>query len=416
MTKEGSLEPASQTLRSTAEVATRALPHADKPTISHPSHRNRRVIAVIASFTPSLTIFRLELLRRLVAAGHRVVAFAPEQDARVEHQLAGIGVEFIRIPMARTGLNPLEDVATLWSLVKHFRRLRPDMILPYTMKPIIYGGIAARALGIKDRCFLVTGLGHVFSEQADGSAKARLVRRLCVSLYRVAFAGAKVVFVYNDADDADIRNHRMLRDNALITMVPGSGVDLDHFAFSRPPQGAPVFLMVARLLRDKGVVEYVQAARIVRQSFPEARFQLLGHFDSNPTAISREEIDGWVREGVLEYLGSTDDVRPYLAACSVFVLPSYYREGIPRSILEALATGRPVITTDLPGCRDTVEPGANGFAVKARDAADLAKAMIALAEDPELVERMGEKSREIATSKFDVHAVNRLLFERMQLE
>lgn len=410
------MESIGQTWRAGAEAAAPGFPRAESSTAPQIRHVNRRVIAVIASFTPSLTIFRLELLKRLVAAGHRVVAFAPEQDAKVERQLAEIGVEFHRVPMARTGLNPIEDLRTLWSLRESFRRLRPDMILPYTMKPIIYGGIAARMLGIRERCFLVTGLGHMFSEQASASLKSRLVRHLCVWLYRLAFRGAKVVFAYNDADVADIRNHRMLRDNSLITMVSGSGVDPDHFAFSRSPQGAPVFLMVARLLRDKGIVEYIEAARIVRQSFPDARFQLLGHFDSNPTAISRAEIDGWVREGILDYLGSTDDVRPYLAACSVFVLPSYYREGIPRSILEALATGRPIITTDLPGCRDTVEPGVNGFAVKARDAVGIAKAMIALAEDPGLVARMGEKSREIAKSKFDVHAVNRLLLERMQLE
>ena len=225
-----------------------------------------------------------------------------------------------------------------------------------------------------------------------------------------------MVFVYNDADAADIRNHRMVRDNTLMTMIPGSGVDLEHFAFSPPPRGAPVFLLVARLLRDKGIVEYVEAARIVRRSFPEARFQLLGHFDSNPTAISRAEIDAWVGEGSLEYLGTTQDVRPYLAACTAFVLPSYYREGIPRSILEALAVGRPIITTDLPGCRDTVQPGVNGFTVEARSFTRLADAMMAFAREPELAQQMGRKSRELAETKFDVHMINRMLLTRMQLE
>ncbi|MDE4616842.1 glycosyltransferase family 4 protein [Sinorhizobium meliloti] len=377
--------------------------------------RQKRVIAVVASLTASLVIFRLELLKRLVAAGHDVIAFAPEHDPRVEQELARIGVRFIQIPMARTGLNPLEDLRTLWTLRRHFARLQPDIVLPYTMKPIIYAGIAARTLGIKERCFLVTGLGHIFSEAAGASLKARAIRHLCVRLYRSALRGARVVFVYNDADDDDIRRYRMLQGDLSPTMISGSGVDLDHFEFSKPPRSGPTFLMVARLLRDKGVVEYVEAARIVRRSFPHARFQLLGHFDSNPTAISREEIDGWVREGILDYLGTTVDVRPYLAACNVFVLPSYYREGIPRSILEALATGRPVITTDLPGCRDTVQPGTNGMIVKPRDVAALADAMAAFAQDPDLAEKFGKRSRELAEAKFDVHMINRMLFAGMHL-
>ncbi|NRP73079.1 N,N'-diacetylbacillosaminyl-diphospho-undecaprenol alpha-1,3-N-acetylgalactosaminyltransferase [Ensifer psoraleae] len=377
--------------------------------------RQKRVIAVVASLTASLVIFRLELLKRLVAAGHDVIAFAPENDVRVEQELARIGVRFVRIHMARTGLNPLDDIRTFWSLRQHFRRLKPDIVLPYTMKPIIYAGIAARALGIKERCFLVTGLGHVFSDAAGHSFKARAIRHLCVRLYRLALRGARVVFVYNDADADDIRRYRMLGDDLSPTKIPGSGVDLDHFTFSIPPRSGPTFLMIARLLRDKGVVEYVEAARIVRRSFPNAKFQLLGHFDSNPTAISREEIDGWVREGVLDYLGTTADVRPYLTACNVFVLPSYYREGIPRSILEALATGRAVITTDLPGCRDTVQPGVNGMVVKARDIVALADAMACYAGSPELAEKMGRQSREVAETKFDVHMINRMLFAGMNL-
>ncbi|MDX0600967.1 glycosyltransferase [Sinorhizobium medicae] len=377
--------------------------------------QQKRVIAVVASLTASLVIFRLELLKRLVAAGHDVIAFAPEHDARVEQELAQIGVRFIRIPMARTGLNPLEDLRTFWALRRHFSRLKPDIVLPYTMKPIIYAGIAARTLGIRERCFLVTGLGHIFSEAAGASLKVKAIRHLCVRLYRTALRGARVVFVYNDADENDIRRYRMLSGHLSPTMISGSGVDLDHFAFSTPPRGGPTFLMVARLLRDKGVVEYVEAARIVRRSFPNARFQLLGHFDSNPTAISREEIDAWGREGILDYLGTTVDVRPYLAACNAFVLPSYYREGIPRSILEALATGRPVITTDLPGCRDTVQPGKNGLVVKARDVAALAEAMTTVAKNPDLAEEMGRRSRELAETRFDVHMINRMLFDGMHL-
>lgn len=374
-----------------------------------------RKIAVIASYTPSLTNFRLELLKRLASNGYAVTAFAPEDDAIVKADLARLGIDFVPMPMARTGLNPLEDLATLRFLIGQFRRLKPDVIIPYTMKPIIYGGLAARIAGVPRRCFLVTGLGHVFSDAAQASAKGRLVRSVSVALYRMAFSSAQVVFAYNDADADDIRRYRMLKDNSRLVLVPGSGVDVDHYGFREAQTGKPIFLLVARLLKDKGIVEYVEAARIVKQRFPEAEFRLLGHFDPNPAAISREQIQAWVDEGVIDYLGDTRDVRPYLADCNVFVLPSYYREGIPRSILEALATGRAIITTDLPGCNDTVENGQNGFLISPQDPGDLARAMLAFAESPSLARTMGQRSRQIAEQKFDVHNVNRLLLTKMGL-
>ena len=371
-------------------------------------------VVIIASYSPSLTIFRLELLKRMVEAGHEVFTLAPEYNHKIIETLNSIGVKFVQIPMARTGLNPLTDLTTLYSLWTQFRRLKPDVIMPYTMKPIIYGGIAGRLVGISDRCFLVTGLGHVFSD-VHSSWKLSAIKRLSVALYRLAFVGAKVVFVYNDADNTDVRQNSMIRDTSRIVMVAGSGVDLKHFMRSQLPSGPPVFLLIARLLRDKGIVEYVEAARLVRKQFPQAQFKLLGHFDPGANGITPQQIESWVDEGAIKFLGQSDDVRPHLRSCTTFVLPSYYREGIPRSILEALATGRPIITADTPGCRDTVEEGVNGFVVPSRDPQGLAMAMLKLARDPALAAAMGQKSFELARDRFDVHAVNQLLLERMEL-
>ena len=373
-----------------------------------------RCVAVVASLTLSLTNFRLELLSRMVEAGHDVIAFAPENDAEVIGILQDIGVRFIQIPMTRTGLNPLADLRTLFVLWRHFRRIQPDTVLAYTMKPIIYGGLAARIAGVPRRFALITGLGHVFRD-AWPSGSMALVRRISVWLYRLSLAGAERVFVYNDADAADVRDCRMIADLSRIMAVPGSGVDLDRFRRSDPPHNPPVFLLIARLLRDKGIVDFVDAARRLRHNHESVRFQVLGPFDPNPTGISRAEVDGWVAEGVIEYLGEKRDVRPYLIACSAFVLPSYYREGIPRTILEAMATGRAIITADTPGCRDTVENGENGLLVPPRQPEKLADAMETLLLRPELFAEMGARSHRLVCERFDVHAVNRILLGEMGL-
>ncbi len=374
-----------------------------------------RKIAVISSYSPSLTNFRYELLKRMVEAGHSVTAFGPEDDAAVRGDLAKIGVAFVVIPMARAGLNPLQDIATVSALLKHFRKLRPDVVVPYTMKPIIYAGIAGRLAKIPSRCFLITGLGHVFSDSCGATLKGKFMRAASVLLYRIALSGAKVIFTYNEADDKDVKHYRMTTDDTKICRVPGSGIDLVHFGYQPPPSGRCVFLLIARLLTDKGIHDYVDAARLVKRTVPDAEFRLLGQFDPNPAAISRKQIQDWSSEGVIKYLGETRDVRPYLADCNVFVLPSYYREGIPRSILEALSTGRAVITTDLPGCRETVIQNVNGLLVPPRNAKALADAMLSFVRDPTAAAQMGLESRRVAQQKFDVHDVNKTLLLRMGL-
>jgi glycosyltransferase involved in cell wall biosynthesis len=376
--------------------------------------RSQRIL-VLSSYSRSLTNFRLELLKSMVRAGHVVVAAGPEDDPDVKADLSKIGVEFARIPMARASLSPVRDIATFLQIRRLIKKIRPDVVVAYTMKPIVYGGIAARSAEVPRRCFLVTGLGHVFSEASLRTLKGRWIKRLCVWLYRLAMAGAKAVFVYNDADRSDIIENSLVHDVSVIHRVAGSGVDVDHYAFAPAPFEKPVFLMVTRLIKDKGVFEYVEAARRLKQHLPNAEFQLLGPFDPNPGAISRLQVQEWIEEGIVDYLGETNDVRPFLAKCNIFVLPSYYREGIPRSILEAMAVGRAIITTDLPGCRDTIEPGENGYLVMPRSADSLFSAMSPLADRLRLAAEMGRRSRELACTRFDVHSINEILIDRMGL-
>jgi glycosyltransferase involved in cell wall biosynthesis len=371
-------------------------------------------IAIVASLSFSLVNFRFQLIKAMVDEGHEVIAFAPEHDPEVLDKLHHIGVRFIRIPMARTGLNPLADLRTLLSLCHHFYRLKPDVVLPYTMKPIVYGCLAARITGIKHRFALFTGLGHVFSGKTP-TARMLLVRQISVWLYRTALVGAERVFVYNEADAQDIMSHRMLLDNSIIKPVPGSGVDLAQFGFAEAPEGEFKFLLIARLLKDKGIFEYANAARYLRKKYPNVHFQLLGPFEPHASSVNRNQIDDWESEGILEYLGQTRDVRPFLSSCNVFVLPTCYREGIPRSILEAMATGRAIITTDTPGCRETVVKNENGILVPPRDHEKLAEAMEYFIAKPALSKAMGERSRQLARERFDVHIINQLLLENMGL-
>lgn len=367
-------------------------------------------IIVVASFTKSLINFRRSLLEDLVSTGAEVVACAPEEDNETIERLSAMKVRFRTIPMARASTNPVSDLKTLGSLIRLFREEKPDIILAYTQKPIIYGGLAARLAKAPSFYAMQSGLGFTFSEENTSG----VLRRLVALLYRAGIKRADAIFVFNGDDEAEMRQQGIVTDQRVVR-VPGSGVDVADYPYSLPPLGAPVFLVVARLMRDKGHYEFVEAARIVKARHPQARFQILGPFDANPASIAVEDLQTWKREGVVEYLGETSNVRPFLAAASVFVLPSYHREGLPRSILEAMATGRAIITTDMPGCRETVDSGINGYIVPPRDAAALAYVMERFIDDPTLISAFGAASRERAEKKYNVRIVNAILLDTMGL-
>jgi glycosyltransferase involved in cell wall biosynthesis len=368
-------------------------------------------IVIVCSLTTSLVNFRFHLLKAMTDNGHEVFALGPEHDGPTIERLRTIGVNFVKIPMARAGLNPLQDLRTLKAIWSELRRLSPDLVLAYTMKPIIYGLLAARMAGVRERHALCTGLGYVFSE-AGQNFKRMLIRHVATVLYRLALAGRGRVFVYNDADRQDIIDRRMISDPSRIVRINGSGVDLEAFAAAPIPQGPLVFLLIARLLREKGLIEFAEAARILAGRGADARFQILGPPDPSPLGISIAEITRWP---AIEYLGETKDVRPYLRNATVFVLPSYYREGIPRSIVEAMATGRAIVTADTPGCSDTVVQGENGFIVPPRNGAALAETLAMFIADPELARAMGARSRKLAHERFNAHAINLRLLRAMRL-
>ena len=370
-------------------------------------------VVVLGSYAPSLINFRGALIEDMVAAGHTVVGCAPGLHAEVARALAERGAGYHPVALRRTGLNPLLDAWSVLRLAGVLRRLRPDLLFAYTSKPVIYGAMAARLAGVPAVFALISGLGYAFVE--GGGAARDLMRRLIGTLYRTSLRRADGVFFQNSDDLEDFRRMAIIGDRHRAIRVNGSGVDTDHYRFSSPTLEPPTFLLIARLLKDKGIVEFVEAARRLRQRHPQARFRLLGPLDSNPAAISKSDLARWRAEGIIEYLGEVEDVRPYLADTTAFVLPSAYREGIPRTLLEAMSTGRALITTDTPGCRDTVLPGENGFLVPARDPGALAAAIERFVVQPDLAVAFGRRSRALAEARFDVRKVNAVMLEAMGL-
>jgi glycosyltransferase involved in cell wall biosynthesis len=322
-----------------------------------------------------------------------------------------MGVRLAPISINRTGMNPLNDLRSMLGLRRVLRAERPEVVFSYTIKPVIYGSLAARLASTPRIFSLITGAGYAFLAE---DLRQRAVGTLIKPLYRRALRQNRAVFFQNP-DDLDLFDRlRLLRSRSQAVLVNGSGVDLNHFQPVPPVAGPPVFLLIARFYREKGIQEFVDAARLVKQRYPQTRFRLVGSIDSNPSAISPIGLAAWQTEGVVEHTPWVNDVRPCLAACSVFVLPSY-REGTPRTVLEAMAVARPIITTNAPGCRETVVDGENGFLVPVKDPQAVARAMERFILNPELIGSMGKRARALAEHKYDVHEVNRVMLEAMGL-
>ncbi len=355
-----------------------------------------RTIVLSINTSWNIVNFRRNLIVRLQREGYDVVALAP-RDAHSETLIA-MGVRYFPVDIDSKGLSPVRDLKLAAQYYRILKQLRPVAFLGWTIKPNVYGSLAAHALGIPV-INNISGLGTAF-------IKVGLLTRIVRRLYRTALARSATVFFQNRHDRDLFVAQRLVRAPRTV-LLPGSGIDLAQFVPDPAGEGpSPVFLMVARLLRDKGVVEFAEAARIVRQIRSDVAFQLLGFLDvQNRTAIDRAMVDGWEREGILSYLGEAADVRPYLAHATAVVLPSY-REGMPRSLLEAAAMGRPLIATDVPGCTEIARAGENAFLCAPRDARSLADAMLALLGlTPDARAAMGRRSRTIAEREFDVSVV-----------
>lgn len=366
---------------------------------------------LIAGFADSILQFRGALLDALRAQGLDVHVAAPglAPGSPMRGELEARGMTAHDIPLRRTGMNPAADLLSLAALWRLMRRVRPHYTLGYTIKPVIYGSLAAWLARVPRRYALITGLGYAF--QGEGQSGRKLLRSIAQELYRLGLGKTHATFFQNPDDEALFRELGILSPAQVSHVVNGSGVDLDRYRFA-PPPAATHFLLIARLLGDKGVREYAAAAARLRAAHPECVFSLAGWIDDNPDAISEGELQEWISSGAIQYLGRLSDVRPAIAACGVYVLPSY-REGTPRTVLEAMAMGRAIITTDAPGCRQTVEEGGNGHLVPPRSVDGLMQAMEALRQAPARVQAMGRRSRAIAEEKYDVHKINADMLQKM---
>lgn len=368
------------------------------------SHKQEKAlrIGIVSNTSFNIANYRLGLINSLQQEGHHIIAIAPHDEHTI--RITNAGVEHIEIKgLARKGTNPLNDLLLIRELRKIYKEAKLDLVLQYTIKPNIYGTFAAKSLGIKTFC-TVTGLGYIFL--SDGIANT-----IAKKLYQKAFSKSDyVIFQNQDDEDIFLENGLLTKENHAV--FPGSGLDTDFYhpdyCSKKEKTNKIIFLMVSRLLTDKGIIEYIETARSVKEKHPETHFQVLGELDEhNPAAISEAQLKEWLQEGVIEYFPFATDIRPYVCQADCIVLPSY-REGLPRVIVEGMSMEKFCITTDAPGCKDTMMDGESGFIAKARSTDSLTEKILEyISLDINEKINISKNGRMRVLEKFDQHVVNR---------
>ena len=371
-----------------------------------------KTIVMIGTTAACFYGFRAELIKNLNLKNITVYAFTTDNDALELEKISELGAIPISYQLNRGGLNPLADMLATYKLAQQIKQLKPDLVFSYFAKPVIFGTLAAKIAKVPKIIGMLEGLGYTFTDQPNGlSSKTKLIKAIQVFLYKLALPKLDQLILLNHDDKTDllINNDIEVKETYILG---GIGLDLNQYKYSPAKKTLPIqFLFIGRLLKEKGIHDFIAAAQIVKEKFPQTTFTVLGGIDeANLGALTQGELTQYIDQNVIDYPGHVENIAEWIKQSHVFVLPSY-REGVPRSTQEAMAIGRPVITTDVPGCRDTVIDGVNGFLVPKWNPQALAEKMIYFIEHPEQVRMMGDQSHKIAIEKFDAEKVNQRLLE-----
>lgn len=367
-------------------------------------------IVIIGTTSSSMCGFRLDLIKKMCSEGHQVFTLVTDEKYDNFLLLKNIGARPIFYDFNRGGLNPLNDIISTVKLIKIIKNISPDLVLSYFTKPVIFGTLAAKIAKVSRVVGMLEGLGYTFTEQPEGlSKKTQLIKKIQVFLYKIALPQLDQLIFLNPDDPKDLLQKYGIKVKK-VEVLGGIGLNLDHYKYSKNFNSNISFIFIARLLAEKGIHDYIKAAKIVKEKYPSVKFTILGAIDKEALgSLKEEELESLVKTNIIEYPGHVSNVSEWIENSSVFVLPSYYREGVPRSTQEAMAIGRAVITTDVPGCRETVVDGVNGFLVPKWNPEALAEKMIYFIEHPEQIQLMGAESYKIAVEKFDAEKVNQRL-------
>lgn len=375
-------------------------------------------IILIGTIASSIYGFRLDLVKALLAKNYQVYAFVSEYTSEDLEKIKSLGVIPVTYQLNRGGLNPIADIIATYKLSQQIKEIQPDLVFSYFVKPVIFGTLAAKLAKVPKIIGMLEGLGYTFTEQPEGlSSKIKLIKAIQTLLYHISLPLVDKLIFLNPDDPKDLLEKYHIKVKK-VEILGGIGLNLQDYPYvpaSYNQDDHIRFLFIGRLLKEKGIHEFISAVKIVKQKYPKAIFTVLGSIDTaNLGALSQQQLDEYISSGLIEYPGHVNNVNDWIIQSHIFVLPSY-REGVPRSTQEAMAIGRAVITTDVPGCRETVVDGVNGFLVKRWNPEKLAEKMIYFIENPSQIKLMGDESHQIAIEKFDANKVNQRLLNILEL-
>lgn len=367
-------------------------------------------IFIIGNVASMMINFRRELILEFIRCEFEVYCLVSDYDEKSREAIKNLGAIPIDYSLNSKGLNPLKDIVALFDLIKIIKQYRPDVVFSFFVKPVIFGTIAAKITKVSRIVGMIEGLGGAFTKHKNGqSLKTKLIRYIQIMLYKISLPLLdKLIFLNKDDENDLVKKYKINVKN--IQILGPIGVDLDKFKYSMAPMKPVSFIFIARLLAEKGVFEYLEAAKIIKQKYKDTKFYILGSFDeANPFGLKKQELQEYLKNDIVVYPGFVNDVNRWIEKSSVFVLPSYYREGYPRSTQEAMSIGRAVITTNSVGCKEGVIDGVNGFLIPPYDYKFLANKMEYFIQNPNEINKMGLESRRIAEQNFDIHKINKRL-------